>query len=78
MGLTWSLTEMMSAGVTSEVVEEKRADGSMVTTRRKNPWVAGSVVISSALLLAILVDGGSGTLTRIFARSVEKLPKPSN
>ena len=77
MGLIYSLTEMMSHGLTSEIREEKRSDGTIVITRHKNPWVAGLTVVTAAALLAMVLDGGNGTLTKIFGRSVVKLETPT-
>lgn len=63
----------MSQSLNAETTEEKRPDGTVVTTRRKNPWVSGLTVVSAAVLLAVVMDGGSGTLTKIFARTVPRL-----
>ncbi|CAH6419256.1 Hypothetical protein HVR_LOCUS455 [uncultured virus] len=75
MGITYSLTEMMSSSLSGETVEEKRPDGTVLITKRRNPWVAGAVVLSSAVLLALVVDGGNGALTKIFTKSAEKATK---
>lgn len=70
MGLVYSLTAMMSPSLNAETSEEKRPDGTILTINRKNPWVSALTVLSAAIILSVVMDGGTGTLTRIFGRNV--------
>lgn len=82
MGSVFSLTESLSDTLSStlclatEYIEEKRVDGTCIKPKRKNPWVVGCVVISSTVLIAIILDGGDGTLTKIFGRSGGNIQTP--
>ena len=78
MGLTYSLIDVMCGGLTTETKEEKMLDGRIVITRQKNPWVAGISVVAAAALLAMVLDGGNGTLTKIFGKNTSQLGASAN
>lgn len=69
MGVVYSMTDIMSSALTTEVKTETIVDGkSVIETKTRNPYVTSLVVIGATVVILISLDGGSGTLTQIFGR----------
>jgi len=68
MGLQYSIMSAFSSFSANETVVEEFPDGRKVKTTRKNPVVVTVIGGSAAILLALTIDGGNGTLTKIMGK----------
>jgi hypothetical protein len=68
MGVITSCLDILSTIATPEVIEQHNTDGSKTVTKRRNPWITGTLIVSVTTILLVYMDGGNGLLSNMIRR----------
>jgi hypothetical protein len=64
MGIEYSTFNILGNTLVEETSVATKPDGTTVTTKKRNPWVAGTVVVCVTGIFLTYMDGGKGTVSK--------------
>ena len=75
MGIEYSTFNIIGNAVDEEITTETHTDGTVIKSKRRNPWVAGVVAICATSILMSYMDGGKGAISTSLGKVCKECSK---
>lgn len=69
MGLEWSTFNILGSTLEGETSVETFPDGRTIKLKKRDPWVTATVALCTTSIFMAYMDGGKGTISKIFGKS---------
>lgn len=75
MGIEYSTFNIIGSTLEEEITTTTHTDGSVVKSKKRNPWVAGVVTVCVTGIFLTYMDGGKGMISKSFGKVCQNCSK---